>query len=171
MFSVCHTKEWGIYLVAHTLWILWFILPVDPLDLGYDDGLWRRQSSGLDFDQRHFPKGLWQFVALERWWHARRSARRSAMRKALTLLCEQMHAPPDQMWGKLAAWSTQRKRKSVGRDFELWMFLILRTGSSVGFAAGDCDCEISVGFAAGYREQLFPWALRRDSRGTALVAT
>ena len=45
----------------------------------------------------------------------------------------------------------QRKRKIVGKDLEQWMFLILRTGSSVGFAAG--DCEVSVGFAAGYREQ------------------
>jgi len=24
-------------------------------------------SYGVNFDQRHFPKSLWQFVALERW--------------------------------------------------------------------------------------------------------
>ena len=44
----------------------------------------------------------------------------------------------------------QRERKRVGKDLEQWMFMILRTGSSVGFAAGDCD--ISVGFAAVYRD-------------------
>jgi len=86
----------------------------------------------------------------------------------LRLPCEQIHAPPDQTWRKLAASSDrrrQRKRKCVTKDLGQWMFLMLRTGVSVGFVAG--DCKISIGFATGYRkQQVGPWELQRDDSGT-----
>jgi len=73
------------------------------------------------------------------------------------LPCQQIHAPPDQTWSKLAACSKFTLPQTIrgGKDLEQWMFLILRTGSGVGFAAGDRE------------QQVVFWELRRDSSGTA----
>ena len=88
---------------------------------------------------------------------AMQPARRSTMRETLTTSLRADTLSPRLNVGKpnedslLHDQRQQRKRKRVGKDLEQWMFLILRTGSSGGFAAG--DCEVSIDFPAGYREE------------------